>query len=226
MPARLASSLLLVSLSFGALGSAAVAENSPRIPPPTINAPLAQKSGKQTAVFAGGCFWGMQAVFAHVKGVRSTDAGYSGGSALTATYAEVSTETTNQAESIKVIFDPSRIAYGTLLHIFFSVINPTEVNRQGPDVGRSYRSVIFYANSEQKRIAEAYIAQLNKAKAFPKPIVTEVQPLKGFFPAESYHQDYARNNPDNPYIMVCDRPKVAILKQDFPKLYGRYNDKR
>ena len=226
MSARFFRSVLLLAFSVGVLQGPVFADSSPRVPAPAINPTLAQKHGKETAVFAGGCFWGMQAVFAHVKGVLSTDTGYSGGKASTATYTQVSSESTNHAESIKVVFDPARITYGTLLHVFFSVINPTELNRQGPDVGRSYRSVIFFANPDQKRVAEAYIAQLNKAKVFSQPIVTQVQPLNGFYRAESYHQDYARNHPDNPYILICDRPKVATLKQDFPDLYGPYTDKR
>jgi peptide-methionine (S)-S-oxide reductase len=193
------------------------------IPPPKLDAPLAQAPGEQTAVFAGGCFWGTQAVFERVKGVLSTTAGYSGGSAATASYGQVITETTGHAESVKIAFDPSRISYGTLLHVLFSVIDPTELNRQGPDVGTSYRSAIFYENPEQKRIAEAYIAQLDAAKAFPKPVVTQVVPLKGFYSAESYHQDYALKYPNDPYILVCDRPKIATLKKEFPSLFVAYN---
>ncbi len=225
MLARLARSLPLLMVSVLALGCSANAATNPRVPAPTVDTPLAQKSGKQTAVFAGGCFWGTQAVFERVKGVLSTTAGYSGGSASTATYAQVTTETTGHAESVEVVFDPSRITYGTLLRVFFSVHDPTELNRQGPDVGTSYRSAIFYSNDEQKKIADAYIAQLDTAKVFPKRIVTQVVPLKGFYRAEDYHQDYALNNPDNPYIMVCDRPKIAILKKEFPQLFATYNGK-
>jgi peptide-methionine (S)-S-oxide reductase len=212
------------SVAVGSFGGVAVAA-TPRVPAPKVDVPLAQSSSKQTAVFAGGCFWGTQAVFERVKGVVSTEAGYSGGSAATATYAQVTTETTNHAESVKVVFDPSKITYGTLLRVFFSVHDPTELNRQGPDVGTSYRSAIFYANSEQKRIADAYIAQLDAAKVFPKPIVTQVVPLKGFYEAESYHQDYALHHPDNPYILICDRPKIATLKSEFPDLFVAYNGK-
>src|ERR1700678_732759 len=193
------------------------------IPPPASDSPLAQSKGKQTAVFAGGCFWGTQSVFERVKGVISTTAGYSGGSGSTATYDQVSQENTGHAESVKVVFDPSKITYGQLLRIFFSVAHdPTQLNRQGPDVGSSYRSVIFYANEEQRRISAAYIAQLDAAKVFPKPIVTEVTPLKAFYDAEAYHQDYALKNPNNPYIQVCDVPKVAALKQQFPELFQEY----
>ncbi|MEO6829687.1 MAG: peptide-methionine (S)-S-oxide reductase MsrA [Acidobacteriaceae bacterium] len=225
MSARLARSLLVFGLSLGMLGSVAFAAKGPRIPAAAFDAPLAQKPGKQTAVFAGGCFWGTQAVFERVKGVLSTTAGYSGGTAQTATYGQVTTETTNHAESVEVVFDPSRISYGTLLRVFFAVHDPTQLNRQGPDVGTSYRSAIFYANDEQKKIADNYIAQLEKAKAFPRPIVTQVVPLKGFYRAEEYHQDYALNHPENPYILICDRPKIETLKQEFPHLFVAYKGK-
>ena len=177
-------------------------------------------------MFAGGCFWGTQSVFERVKGVLSTTAGYAGGSSSTATYDQVTQENTGHAESVKVEYDPSQITYGQLLRIFFSVAHdPTQLNRQGPDVGSSYRSVIFYANDEQQKISREYIAQLDGAKVFPKPIVTQLVPLKGFYDAESYHQDYALHNPDNPYIMVCDRPKIAALKQEFPELFKDYRGK-
>ena len=193
------------------------------IPPPANDSALAQTPGKQTAVFAGGCFWGTQSVFERVKGVLSTTAGYSGGTAFTATYDQVTQENTGHAESVKVVFDPSQITYGQLLRIFFSVAHdPTQLNRQGPDVGSSYRSVIFYTSDEQQKISQAYIAQLDAAKVFRKPIVTQVVPLKGFYDAEAYHQDYALHNPKNPYIMVCDRPKVEALKQEYPDLFKEY----
>jgi peptide-methionine (S)-S-oxide reductase len=193
------------------------------IPPANTDVSLAKSSGKQTAVFAGGCFWGTQAVFERVKGVVKTTAGYSGGSASTATYDQVTTETTGQAESVQVVYDPSKITYGQLLRIFFSVAHdPTQLNRQGPDVGSSYRSAIFYANDEQKRLATAYIQQLDAAHVFPARIVTQVVPLKGFYRAEDYHQDYALHNPGNPYILVCDRPKIAALKEQFPDLFVDY----
>jgi peptide-methionine (S)-S-oxide reductase len=189
---------------------------------------LASAPGKATAVFAGGCFWGTQSVFERVKGVVDTTVGYSGGTADTATYDQVSSETTGHAESVEVVYDPSKITYGQLLRIFFSVAHdPTELNRQGPDVGTSYRSVIFYSNDDQKRLAQAYIAQLDQAMVFgKKKIVTEVTPLKAFYRAEDYHQDYALHNPDNPYIMVCDRPKIEALKQQFPELFVDYTGKR
>ena len=193
-----------------------------KAPVPAVDEPKAAASGHETAVFAGGCFWGTQSVFQRVKGVESTMAGYAGGSAATATYALVTTETTGHAESVKVVYDPSKLTYGQLLRIFFSVHDPTQLNRQGPDVGTSYRSAIFYTNDEQKKIATAYIAQMTAAHLFSKPIVTEVVPLKGFYDAESYHQDYATKNPDNPYIQVCDRPKIETLKRDFPELFQKY----
>jgi len=224
MPAR-----LLLSLGFAFSMLACAASSAPErlpIPPAKVDAPRAHAAGKETAVFAGGCFWGTQAVFERVKGVLSTAAGYSGGSASTATYNQVVTETTGHAESVEVVYDPSQITYGQLLRIFFSVAHdPTELNRQGPDVGTSYRSAIFYTDDEQKRIANDYIAQLDAAKVFPKRIVTEVTPLKGFYRAEDYHQDYALKNPTNPYIQICDLPKVSALKQQFPELFVDYKGK-
>ena len=209
-------------IAFAASIGCTAATKTP-IPAPVDDSPLAQTPGKQTAVFAGGCFWGTQSVFERVKGVVATTAGYSGGSASTATYEQVGQENTGHAESVKVVYDPSKITYGQLLQIFFSVVHdPTQLNRQGPDVGESYRSVIFYANDEQQKISKAYIAQLDAAKVFRKPIVTQVVPLKGFYDAEAYHQDYALHNPNNPYIMVCDRPKVEALKQQFPDLFKDY----
>lgn len=214
------STFLALVLGVLLIGCTARAANHTPIPAPADDVPLAKSGGRQTAVFAGGCFWGTQAVFERVKGVISTAAGYSGGSAATATYDQV---TTGHAESVKVVYDPSKITYGQLLRIFFSVAHdPTQLNRQGPDVGTSYRSAIFYANDEQKRLATEYIHQLDTAHVFPKPIVTQVVPLKGFYRAEDYHQDYALHNPGNPYILVCDRPKIAALKQQFPDLFVDY----
>lgn len=196
------------------------------IPAAQSDATLAAKRGKATAVFAGGCFWGTQAVFERVKGVIDTTAGYSGGSASTAHYSDVTTEKTGHAESVRVVYDPSKITYGQLLRIFFSVAHdPTQLNRQGNDVGTSYRSVIFYADEEQHNIADAYVKQLDAAHVFAGPIVTQIVPLKAFYAGEDYHQDYALKNPDNPYIQVCDRPKIAALKQQFPDLFQRYNGK-
>ncbi len=205
---------------------ASIASAAP-VPAATTDATLASKPGKEKTVLAGGCFWGMQAVFERVKGVTKTTAGYSGGTAFTATYDQVSSETTGHAESLEIVYDPSKITYGQLLRIFFSVAhNPTELNRQGPDVGPSYRSVIFYENKEQKRIADAYIAQLDAAKVFPKAIVTQVTPLKAFFPAEEYHQDYGIKNPDSRYFQICDRPKIAALKAEFPDFFVEYKGRQ
>lgn len=215
-----------IAIAFFLTACTALATNSP-IPAPSTDVPLAQQPAKETAVFAGGCFWGVQAVFERVKGVISTTAGYSGGSAKTATYDQVVTETTGHAESVEVVFDASQITYGQLLRVFFSVAHdPTQLNRQGPDVGTSYRSVIFYGNEEQKRLAEAYIAQLTREKVFKGAIVTQLVPLKAFYRAEDYHQDYALHNPNNPYIEVCDRPKIAALKQQFPELFLDYKPKK
>lgn len=224
MSTSLVQSLLAIALAAAFAGGCSVnAATRAPIPPPSTDATLAKASGKQTAVFAGGCFWGTQAVFERVKGVLKTTTGYAGGSASTASYDQVTTETTGHAESVEVVYDPSKITYGELLRIFFSVAHdPTQLNRQGPDVGTSYRSAIFYANDEQHRLANAYIQQLDAAHIFPRPIVTQVVPLKGFYRAEDYHQDYALHNPDNPYILVCDRPKIAALKQQFPDLFVDY----
>jgi len=224
MPISFNSRTILLPLVL-VLAAAAGCSAHAIIPAPSTDAPLAAKHSKQVAIFAGGCFWGQQAVFERVKGVIDTTAGYDGGTAATATYDQVTTEKTQHAESVKVVFDPAKISYGTLLRIFFSVHDPTTLNRQGPDVGISYRSAIFTQNDEQRRIADAYIAQLNAAKVFPHPIVTQVVPDKGFYDAESYHQDYALNNPNNPYIMVCDRPKIETLKKEFPSLYVEYYGK-
>ena len=191
-------------------------------PDPAVDAPLATTHGKQTAVFAGGCFWGIQAVFQHVKGVNEATSGYSGGSASTADYETVSTGTTGHAESVQVTFDPAEISYGQLLKIFFSVAHdPTQLNRQGPDVGSQYRSVIFYTSDQQQRIAQAYIAQLDQAKVFSRKIVTQVVPLNAFYKAEAYHQNYATLHPDNPYIAYNDLPKVEHLREQFSALYKK-----
>ncbi|MGD0007731.1 MAG: peptide-methionine (S)-S-oxide reductase MsrA [Terriglobia bacterium] len=175
--------------------------------------------GEQTAVLAGGCFWGVDAVFKHVKGVKSVVAGYSGGSATSAQYEVVSAGRTGHSESVKITYDPSRISYSSLLRIFFSVAHdPTQLNRQGPDSGTQYRSVIFYSNEDQKQIALAYIEQLNKAGVFRKPIVTQVVPLQAFYPAEGYHQNFLALHPDNPYIVNNDLPKLRKLQKQFPAL--------
>jgi peptide-methionine (S)-S-oxide reductase len=190
------------------------------LPDPALDTPLATTKGEQTAVLAGGCFWGIEAVFEHVQGVSDVTSGYAGGAADTAHYELVSTGETGQAESVRIVYDPSRISYGQLLKLFFAVAHdPTELNRQGPDTGTQYRSAIFYSNDEQKRIALAYINQLNQAKVFERPIVTQVAALNSFYQAEAYHQDYAVHHPNDPYIVIHDLPKVANLRRQFPKLY-------
>lgn len=191
-----------------------------KLPNPAADEPLSKTKGAQTVVLAGGCFWGIQAVFEHVKGVRSATAGYSGGSAQTAQYETVSTGETGHAESVRVVYDPSQVSFGQILKVFFSVAHdPTELNRQGPDEGTQYRSVIFYANEDQHRIAQAYIDQLNRAKVFSRPIVTQLSALQAFYPAEAYHQNYAEHHPDEPYIAINDLPKLEHLKQTLPELY-------
>jgi peptide-methionine (S)-S-oxide reductase len=219
MPALLLR-LLAITLMTASLGCSTVTATTAQIPNPTLDAPLAAAKGEQTAVFAGGCFWGIQAVFQHVKGVVSATSGYSGGEAQTAHYEMVSTGETGHAESVKIIYDPSKVSYGQLLKVFFAVAHdPTQLNRQGPDSGTQYRSVIFYTSEEQKRIAEAYINQLTQAKVFEEPIVTQVLSLNSFYKAEAYHQDYAIHHPDDPYIAINDLPKVANLRKQLPDLY-------
>jgi peptide-methionine (S)-S-oxide reductase len=214
---------ILRSLAVICLGSTMACNASSaavKIPNPVTDEPAAKAKGSATVVLAGGCFWGIQAVFEHVKGVTAVTAGYSGGSADTAEYETVSTGRTGHAESVRIIYDPSQVSYGQLLKVYFSVAHdPTELNRQGPDSGTQYRSSIFYANDEQKRIALAYIDQLNQAKVFSHPIVTQVVALKAFYPAEAYHQDYAVHHPNEPYIAINDLPKVEHLRQMLPELY-------
>ena len=197
------------------------------IPAPTvdINAPESgfEANQREIAVFAGGCFWGVQSVFQRVKGVDSTVVGYSGGAAETANYRAVCGENTGHAEALEITFDPSKVTYGTLLRIFFSVVHdPTQLNRQGNDIGTSYRSAIFYTDDQQREVAQAYIHQLDAAHIYPAPIVTQVVPLVAFYRGEDYHQDYAMKNPQNPYIQVCDIPKIAALEQQFPTLFTDY----
>jgi peptide-methionine (S)-S-oxide reductase len=221
--------VLIAVLLFAGIGVLAWATAKPNdgrasakaaFPKPAIDASLASSKGQETAVLSGGCFWGIQAVFQHLKGVTSATSGYSGGAAKTAHYEEVSTGETGHAESVKIVFDPSQISYGQVLMIFFSVgHNPTELNRQGPDYGTQYRSSIFYSNDEQKKIAEAYIVQLNAAKIYSQPIVTQVVPLQGFYAAEDYHQDYLKHHPYEPYIMMNDLPKLTSFKKEYPDLY-------
>jgi peptide-methionine (S)-S-oxide reductase len=189
------------------------------LPAPATDIAAASVKGPQTAVFAGGCFWGVEAVFRHIKGVNSAVSGYAGGSQR-ADYEEVSTGETGHAESVKVTYDPTQVSYGELLRVFFSVAHdPTQLNRQGPDRGTQYRSAIFYTDDAQKRVALAYIVQLNNAKVFADPIVTQVTPLPAFYAAESYHQNYLALHHTQPYIVIYDLPKLAALKQQFPDLY-------
>jgi peptide-methionine (S)-S-oxide reductase len=205
-----------------AAAAACNAGNPPAFPVPAVDAPLATSHGEQTAVVAGGCFWGVQAVFQHVTGVLSATSGYSGGDAATAHYERVSEGDTGHAESVKITYDPAQITYGQLLRVFLSVAHdPTELNHQGPDEGTQYRSVIFYNSPEQKKIADAYLAQLEQAKVYRHPIVTQVIPLKAFYPAEGYHQNYARRHPSDPYISFNDAPKLDALKERLPELYTK-----
>jgi peptide-methionine (S)-S-oxide reductase len=195
--------------------SAAVA-----IPDPDVDNPLSSAKGQETAVLAGGCFWGIQALFEHVKGVIRATSGYAGGAANTAQYEKVSTGRTGHAESVQVIYDPSQISFGQILKIFFSVAHdPTQLNQQGPDAGTQYRSAIFFASEDQKRISQAYIEQLSESKVFKQPIVTQIVPLVAFYPAEDYHQDYVVHHPENMYIVINDLPKVDNLKKQFPALF-------
>jgi peptide-methionine (S)-S-oxide reductase len=221
---------MLVGVASLALGVSCQAGERPDtrarvIPAPTVDEATSGAGTKdEVAVLAGGCFWGVQSVYNRVKGVKHTVAGYSGGTRETANYQAVSSETTQHAESLKIEFDPKAVSYGTILRIFFSVVHdPTQLNRQGPDVGASYRSVIFYTSSEQQKVASSYIAQLDAAHLFPKKIVTQVTPLRAFYDAEDYHQDYADKNPGNPYIQVCDLPKIEGLKEQFPELFQPYH---
>jgi peptide-methionine (S)-S-oxide reductase len=214
--------LLLTAIGCTLAGSSAAPASPANLADvaPTPNKTTALPQGLQTAVFAGGCFWGIEAVFEHVKGVTDVRSGYAGGEKKTAEYERVSQGDTGHAESVKVTYDPTRVSYVELLTVFFSVAHdPTEVNRQGPDVGTQYRSAIFYMNDDQKKLATDYIGAINRSKAFPKPVATEVSPLKEFYEAEAYHQDYLKNHPTEPYIVYNDLPKLAALKKKFPALY-------
>jgi len=207
----------LAALCVSGCGSSSVAAT---LPDPAVDAAKTADKRAATAVFAGGCFWGVEAVFKHVKGVTSAVSGYAGGSAKTAHYEIIGMGLTGHAESVQVTYDPSQISYGQLLRVFFSVAHdPTQLNRQGPDVGTQYRSAIFYADPEQQRIAQAYIDQLSKAKAFARPIVTQLTPLNAFYPAEDYHQDYLAKHPESMYIVINDMPKLNNLRQEFPQIY-------
>jgi len=211
--ALIATILLSASLAAPAAGT---------LPDPAVDEP--PSAGSRTAVLAGGCFWGMEGVFEHVKGVNEVVSGYAGGDADTATYAQVSTGSTGHAESVRISYDPSRVTYGQLLKVYFAIAHdPTQLDRQGPDSGTQYRSAVFYADSEQRRIAEAYIAQLEAVHAFPRRIVTQVAPLMGFYAAEPYHQGYLARHPHQPYIVINDLPKVTALKQELPGLYEEHH---
>jgi peptide-methionine (S)-S-oxide reductase len=203
----------------GAPAPAAAAESAVVIPAPVLDTPKAA-GPLQTAVLAGGCFWGVQGVYEHVRGVRQVLSGYSGGDKATADYEAVSRGGTGHAESVEIRFDPKVISYGEILRIYFSVVHdPTQLDRQGPDSGTQYRSSIFYASESQRKIAQAYIAQLERAKVFGRPIVTRVDPLRGFYAAEDYHQDFLQRNPDHPYIVINDLPKIENLRRAFPASY-------
>jgi peptide-methionine (S)-S-oxide reductase len=211
---------VVAALLFAARAVTPTAASAVTLPDPVVDQPIAAPAGQQTIVFAGGCFWGVQAVFQHVKGVVSATSGYAGGTVDSPTYDEVSTGTTGHAESVRVVFDTSQVSLGQLLKVFFSVAHdPTELNRQGPDVGTQYRSAIFYTTPAQQKIVDAYIAQLTAAKVFKAPIVTEVKPLRGFHEAEAYHQNYYNLHPNSAYIVINDRPKVEALKTQFADLW-------
>jgi peptide-methionine (S)-S-oxide reductase len=211
---------MVLTVLAGTLACQAGSGAKGTVPAPVVDQPKATASSKQTATIAGGCFWGIQSVFQHVKGVVSATSGYAGGTAKNPDYEMVSSGTTGHAESVQIVYDPSQVTYGELLRVFFSVAHdPTELNYQGPDEGTQYRSVIFYGNDEQKKIAEAYVAQLNQAKVYKHKIVTQIVPLQAFYPAEGYHQNYAELHPNQPYILYNDAPKVANLRKEFPDLY-------
>jgi peptide-methionine (S)-S-oxide reductase len=213
-------SLALATLAALCVGGCGGTSDAATLPDPVVDAAKTADKRSATAVFAGGCFWGVEAVFKHVKGVTSAVSGYAGGSAKTAHYEIVGTGLTGHAESVEVTYDPSQISYGQLLRVFFSVAHdPTQLNRQGPDAGTQYRSAIFYADPDQQRIAQAYIDQLSKAKVFARPIVTQLTPLNAFYPAEDYHQDYLARHPESMYIVMNDLPKLNNLRQEFPQIY-------
>jgi peptide-methionine (S)-S-oxide reductase len=211
---------LVAAVLFGARAISGSPTSVATLPDPTVDQPVATTKGEQTIVLAGGCFWGVQAVFQHVKGVVSATSGYAGGTVSSPSYRQVTSGTTGHAEVVKVVFDSSQVSLGQLLKVFFSVVHdPTQLNRQGPDVGTQYRSAVYYTTDAQRRIVEGYIAQLAKAKTFRDPIVTEVAPLKTFYEAEAYHQNYYNLHPNQPYIVIHDRPKVEALKTQFASLW-------
>lgn len=216
----LGGALALAALAYAQLSPSAAAEAAVKIPAPSADLVTESPGAQEVAVFAGGCFWGVQGVFQHTKGVIQAVSGYAGGSKQTAVYEMVGSGLTGHAESVQITFDPKKISYAQLLQIYFSVAHdPTQLNRQGPDSGTQYRSAVFYKDATQKQVTESYIAQLDAAKVFPAKIVTQVVPLAGFYPAEAYHQDYATLNPNSPYIATFDLPKIANLKATMPQLY-------
>ena len=214
----LVGSLSIILLTVALAGRA----SQTRIPDPTADISISMAKGKQTAVFAGGCFWGVEAVFEHLKGVSAVVSGYSGGTEAMANYELVSSGESGHAEAVEITYDPSQISYGQLLKIYFAVAHdPTELNRQGPDEGTQYRSAIFFTNDEQKQVASAYIQQLNQAQVFSNPIVTQLVPLTAFYAAEDYHQDFVARNPNYPYVVAHDLPKLSQLREQFPDLYKK-----
>lgn len=214
----LVGSLSIILLTAALAGRA----SQTRIPDPAADTSISMAKGKQTAVFAGGCFWGVEAVFEHLKGVSAVVSGYSGGNEATANYELVSAGESEHAEAVEITYDPSQISYGQLLKIYFAVAHdPTELNRQGPDEGTQYRSAIFFTNDEQKQVASAYIQQLNQAQVFSNPIVTQLVPLTAFYAAEDYHQDFVARNPNYPYVVAHDLPKLSQLREQFPDLYKK-----
>lgn len=217
---RISPLLALVLVACGVSRLAGADAINRVIPASAVDTPASEVAGRETAVLAGGCFWGMQGMFEHVRGVTKVVAGYSGGTQETAHYSMVSTERTGHAESIEITFDPKQVSYGQILRLYFSVAHdPTELNRQGPDSGPSYRSEIFFESPTQERIARAYVAQLAKDKIFGGPVVTRIEPMKGFFPAEEEHQDFLIHNPNYPYIVINDLPKIDALKRVYPSFY-------
>ncbi len=221
-PSNVAAALAVITLAL-VLFAPRVSSGASRLLPEPVAAPIVDAtatSPEETAVFAGGCFWGVEAVFEHVKGVKSAVSGYAGGTLANPSYEQVSSGDTGHAESVQVTYDPSQVSYGKLLQIFFSVAHdPTQLNRQGPDHGTQYRSAIFYTTPQQQQVAESYIKQLTGAKTFSRPIVTQVAKLREFYPAEDYHQDYLVHHPNQLYIVINDQPKVAALKKQFPDIY-------
>ena len=221
MRIEIKTTVLALGLAVCGLASRAGADAVNKvIPAPAMDTPAAEAKAQETAVLAGGCFWGLQGMFEHVQGVTKVVAGYSGGDKATAHYEMVGTERTGHAESVEITFDPKKVSFGQLLRLYFAVAHdPTELDRQGPDSGPSYRSEIFFTNPMQEKIAKAYVDQLNQAKVFASPIVTKIEPMKGFYPAEDYHQDFLIHNPTYPYIVRNDLPKIAALKKVFPEHY-------